>query len=379
MEYKKKFLKYQKKYNDLIGAAGPVRKSTIDFARMDEVASQKNTIIGLNMFAYSTKLLEICKTIQRYVNLQRGTYYSYSLQNDEFVREDIMMGDIHLVGGSALLYLDMLVNDNLTKDAFPRLIDTAPRTNDFDVSIYLDYYDESEIQKIIGIITTSLDTLDFFNTLKSHERLTVPRQEFEDITEADTLRNEKLIDIICANKIQITKMDRRNFINIRVNYKLNGNIEHLYEFVVWKDKSKKTFTQYLTMKDGIGIPDVYQLFLNYVRVMYRRTRKNIPKCRQDGARIEWLWNVINEIYNYSSQKTNKWITDQEYSNIRALWLSMQQNLPFCFEINPFKRKQIFEAERDNYFTNLYQSDHESLIKYLFKIESMDYDSFDPYE
>ena len=366
MDFKKKFLKYQSKYNKLIGSAYPVRRrNTIDFAYMDEVATVKNEFVGSDRDFYEEALFEICRRAQSSdrIRLEQQQFSTYTNSKAGFQRGFFNMGNIHFVGGSALYYFDKIISI-MSGNSFSRIYEKSPRTNDFDVSLYLERYSKDQVDALISIITDVLDLEFVYDNLSD---------AFEDFTEYDEVApGEILIRLICANKLQITVMDRDNFVNVRVNYKLNGEPEHLYEFVIWKDNSKKTFTRYLAHRGlPIGMPDIYQLVLNYIRVMYRRSRKNIPKCRQDYARLLWAWEVIQNIYESGSTKFYQWITESQITSMRESLMRLEEHLPFCHQVT--KPLERLNYQRDDYFQNHHSPEDESSVKRLFEIQGMDYD------
>ena len=353
MDYKKKFFKYKKKYEQLRsdklqnheyinlkgGMLSPLRRDSINFAFNKVEVSKFNDFFEKNFNKLYFILQKICFEIQSHVNLKRIDSLKINNWNKEqgLISEKTNMGYIILLGGSALNLLSKKFSKYSNKE-LELFSQNAPRTSDFDISICLNDYNKSSIDSVKDLI------LLFLESNAEIKEILVELEQF-DISLDNKNKNEEILNYILGNKIQITTINLPTNYNIRVNILINSKRNHLFEFILRKtDEFSCNFKNVITIDNIIGIPNIYQKTINYARIIFRRSRKKISKCRQDYARFEWL--IKFSKWLLQSKKPQDIISLEQFFEIKKIYKILKNELKFC--INEGEKSDL-EKERDEYF------------------------------
>lgn len=355
MEYKQKYFKYKYKYNQLKGGAlSPTRRGSINFAFNKDEIRIFNDFFEQNFDILYLILQKICYEIKNNINLKKIDALKINNWNKDqgLISEKKYIDYIILLGGSALTLLSNKFNF-YSNNELEQLSKNAPRTSDFDVSICLNEFNKITIDSIYNLI------INFLLNNDEIQQLLYLLDEF-DINKNNKNKNEDILNYILDNKIQITAVKGQNNYNIRINILINSKRNHLYELILRKKKDFSCdFNSLITFDNIIGIPNIYQKTINYARIIFRRSRKNLSKCRQDYARFEWLIKFCKWLlYSGKPQEIIKLVN---YIEIKKIYNLLRNELKFC--INKGKKSDL-EIERDLYFKKNKSKINIEIIKIL---------------
>ena len=281
----------------------PVRGITIDMAHMENKATIFNDAINSQRRLWETIMSE---NINNFIgilgdNIKLSECTIVDLRNPQNVVTRISNEPmIYYLGGAAYACYNRMITENGGADIFRY----APRTHDWDTSFCLKKKDTT----MMNNIETNL--LDYFRN--NYARLNANNYietTFEQINlKRDIEHGEKLVGLIGPvgrEYFEITRLERRGFLNLRVNLvkRINDKYakNHICEFVFWFGKTRQDYinsTVKLIYNDTIYyLPKLFDLLKSNLESLKNRSGNPdaMAKCRQDYLRITNFIQSINSV------------------------------------------------------------------------------------
>lgn len=177
----------------------------------------------------------------------------------------------------------------------------APRTHDWDIVVCVNDLSEETVRLFgLGLVTfieQNISLIEQSNYLDMFENL--------DSRVGEIIDKEQIAYVHPSNKIEVSVLNKKTYVNLRLNMALNINGRkmktHIVEFVLWGPSSHFydgiDEINILSTSDGMTstVPIISDLVLLTTRgVINRGTSAGImAKCRQDFARLKYLCDTLN--------------------------------------------------------------------------------------
>ena len=363
-----------------------VRQNTTTFAKMLPKASSFNDVINLKKGQWDrfisglndniiSAALDITNPFNNFIDKCEATQHKIEANGTQTITINNNFPKVFMLGGSAFSaygkYFENLGHSSMEMN--------APRTHDWDIVISLNQEITEPIIELIreGLIKFIKQNI---NTVIDPSYLV----HFEDIQQVEE-EKEHTIYIHSTNKIEVTILRNKKYINFRINMALNieGTYvkDHLVEFVLWPNTSQfnKGITKinYLSTNNGLNyaVPIVRDLVLLTTRAIINRSL--IPhimaKCRQDYARLKYLCEALilggeslasfntGNICNIASQITGMLqqcslnLSDENFSALQQEMLQPETQIKLTKnkeDIEQMLRTHLNESETILFFKNI---------------------------
>ncbi len=340
------------------------RSITIGEAFMENKSHTFNDLINQKRTEWNRVISSILNKIildtdlQSYFNINPNNYIiDFKLVGDKYnlsIRHETIP-IIYYAGGGAYIEYDNLINKiNMNRGiTILPLADEAPRTHDWDISFVLKpelkINNDIFIRKMYEILQREMT--EKYSILNGDDDY---MNNFEPISVMPNLEHGEKLLFIINNKIEVSYISRKQYINIRLNLVARVDTEykknHIVELVFWKTEPMQKINQIIKVnldEYSYYVPLPINLIKSNLISLINRSiiPDRIAKCRQDYFRIRGIISRFETIYDVPELENI--LVDLRY--VTDFLDTLNDIIPQC--ITSTKTREIFNTIIENIRAN----------------------------